>query len=255
MVDPKRVRPSQFADRHPTAYEDAEFELLCESIRETQGNTQPGVVRPLKGHADFDFELASGHRRHRACLRTGQMFRTEVRELTDDELVHQMLVENTARSDLSAFERGRHFAMLLANKVYSSGRELSAKLGVPQPTVVKLLKYADLPEPIIEAFADPREIRQQWVDSLVKAWQADKNRVLKEIAGVPADERPAQVFRRLSGVQAKNSVIASGGQIMGRVRMIHGCPALVLFKNAPEELISELTSLLETWSAKHGIPQ
>jgi ParB family transcriptional regulator, chromosome partitioning protein len=254
-LDPKRVRSSAFADRHPTAFADSEFELLCESIRETKGNTQPGVVRPIKGDADFDFELASGHRRHMACLRTEQLFRTEVREMSDDELVRQMVVENTARSDLSAFERGRHYALLLKHKVYSSGRELAAKLGKPHNSVAKLIRYADIPSEMVDAFADPRDIRQEWVDPLIAAWKQDKARVIQEIELIKVENRPASVYRRLAGLEAKSSVIASGGQIMGRIRQIHGCPALVLFKNAPDELIAQLTGVLEQWSKEHGVPQ
>jgi len=252
FLDPKRVRASKYADRHPTAYADAKFQALCESIRETKGNTQPGVVRPITGDPDFDFEISSGHRRHMACSLGGFQFRAEVREMSDDELVRQMLVENTAREDLSAFERGKHFASLIRNGLYRTTRELSAKTGISQSTVVKLMKFDDLPDLIVEAFPNPREIRNQWVDPMLAAWKADSSKVKREIALIKADHRPAAIFKRLSGQQDKKSVIASEGKIMGRIRMIHGCPALVLFKDAPDELIAELTKIVETWATKIG---
>jgi len=251
-LDPKRVRLSQFADRHPSAFTDPDFVILCESIRESRGNTEPGHVRPITGDPDFDFEIASGHRRHAACLKEGFEFLALVEEMSDEELLRQMYVENTGRANLSSFERGRHFAMLLKTGIFKSGRDLSSKLAVPQPTVVKLLKYAELPEPIIEAFPDPRVIRQQWIEPLVSAWTSDRKRIDRELKVTNPDEKPSDRFRRLSGLKAKKSVIASGGEILGRVRQIHGCPALVLFKNAPDELIQELTSVLERWQSEHG---
>jgi ParB family chromosome partitioning protein len=254
FLDAKTVRPSPFTDRHEKAYSDASFDELCDLIKETGGNTEPGQVRPVE---PFDperpqYEIASGHRRHAACLKLGLRFKAIVRDMDDDALIKQMYAENTGRRDLSPFERGRHYALLLKQKKYASARELAAKLGVHQPRLVDLLKFDDLAEPIIQAFADPREIRAYWIAPLVEAWKKDASKVraiAKEIRG--AEMRPLAVFQKLVSLEPQKKVIANDSQILGRIRTVNGCPAVVLFKDAPPALVEQISALVVRWAKDH----
>ncbi|MEY2117317.1 ParB/RepB/Spo0J family partition protein [Rhodanobacter sp. FW106-PBR-R2A-1-13] len=254
QVDPSRVRPSRFADRHERAFRDAEFDVLCEEIREAGRNTEAAVLRPVRDDPAFDYEIASGHRRHAACLRVGFPLHAIIREMSNLELLRQMQHENSARVGLSAFERGRQYAMLLHSGEYSSGRDLAAKMSVPQPTVVRLLKYADLPDNLISAFVDPREIRINWIEPMVSALAEEPARVqgvLEELAHHP-EPKAGDVFRRITRSTPKTRVISDGEQVLGRIRTINGCPAVVLFKQAPNELMEEISAVVKRWAAEHG---
>src|SRR3984885_6676431 len=68
-LDPKRVRATEFINRDERAFLESEpkFIELKESLR-ANGQEQPIRVRPLSGDAHADFEIVSGHRRHRAAL-------------------------------------------------------------------------------------------------------------------------------------------------------------------------------------------
>lgn len=253
-LDPARVRRSRFADRHPNAFVDAAFKDLCDLIRGTGGNTEAAKVRPIEGDPNFDYELASGHRRHAACLELGLPFKAEVHAYSDQELLKQMRSENSGRKELSGFELGRHYSGLIAEKTFVSGRDLAGKLGVSQSIVQRLLKFADLPDAIIAAFPDPREIRVEWVDRLVEAWQADRPRVEAEISGIvgQAGLRPATIYRRLAGVLSRNKVITREGSVLGRIRLVHGCPAVVLYKDAPDALLQRIQDLVVNWREEEG---
>ena len=48
LLEPSRIAPSRWANRHETSFADAEFALLKEEIRSAGGNVQPIKVRPLK---------------------------------------------------------------------------------------------------------------------------------------------------------------------------------------------------------------
>ena len=68
-LDPKRVRATEFINRDERAFleSDPKFIELKESLR-LHGQEQPIRVRPVADDAGADFEIVSGHRRHRAAL-------------------------------------------------------------------------------------------------------------------------------------------------------------------------------------------
>lgn len=248
-VDPNRVRPSAFADRHPAAFEGPEFEEFLEEIKATGGNREPGIVRPVANDPNFDYELAAGHRRHRGTLKLGLPFFTFVRELSDEELLVSMSTENKGRKDLSSFERGRHFAILLNKGVFPSLRKLATALNEPFTTVQRLTTYGNLSDEVIGAFPDPRAIRRGWVGHLVTAFREEETLMRDEIdrlrrEGVSA---PAAIYTRLAGVKTDRSIVAAKDRILASVRMVHDRKAIVLYKDAPDELVQRITSLIEEY--------
>ena len=254
-VDPARVRHSEYADRDKAAFRGQAFEDFCDLIRSTNGNTEAGKVRPLRDDPDHDFELIAGHRRHAACLATGCLFKCEIEVVDDDQLVDLMHIENQGRLNLSAFEKGLSYARLLSKKRFSSGREMAAKYRVKPSVMQRLLRFADLPQEMVEAYGDPRLIRVNWVDGLIKAFEKDPDAVRAEVQKLQGKDHgmtATQLFHRLTGKSERRQIIASKGVKVGSIRMIHDCPAIVLFKDAPTELIDRITSVLSEWMATHG---
>jgi ParB family chromosome partitioning protein len=68
-LDPKRVRATEYINRDERAFleSDPKFQELQESLR-LHGQEHPIRVRPVSGDSAADFEIVSGHRRHRAAL-------------------------------------------------------------------------------------------------------------------------------------------------------------------------------------------
>lgn len=257
-VDPKRVRPSPYADRHPKAFEDEEFLAFVDEIKSTGGNSEPGIVRPIQGDPGFDYELAAGHRRHRACLTAGLDFFCFVRDLSDEQLVVSMVTENKGRKDLSPFEKGRHYALLLKEGKFPSMRKMAEALNEPFAVLQRLIAYGELPEIVISAFRDPRAIRSNWIKPLLDACGRNAAAVAEEAQALRARDnlKPTDVYKRLTGINSSASIVATAGKALASVRMIHDRKAIVLYKDAPDELVEQLKKLIADYHSKHeGTPQ
>ena len=108
FLDPKRIKPSRFANRHELSFAGAEFEGLKAEIQAAGRNVQPIKVRRVGqgGDGQDEYEIAFGHRRHRACLELGLPVAAIVEVLTDAQLFTEMERENRERQDLSPWEQG-----------------------------------------------------------------------------------------------------------------------------------------------------
>lgn len=212
-LDPKRVRTTEFVNRHERAFleSDPKFIELKKSLR-TNGQEHPIRVRAVNGDPSADFEIVSGHRRHRAALALD----TEIEggfpilALLDGkasesrDLVLKMYRENEERADLSAYEKGTMFQQWLANGVFAEQGELAAAIGVSDATVTKYLQIADLPPFVVAAFSDPRDIAVRWSHDLVKALKSNPSKV-EEVA-----QRLANTSPRPDAGAVARALIASG---------------------------------------------
>ena len=212
-VDPKRVRATEFINRHERAFleSDPKFIELKSSLR-ANGQEQPIRVRAVEGDPAVEFEIVSGHRRHRAALALDAELEGgfPVLALVDGkaaesrDLVLKMYRENEERADLSAFEKGTMFQQWLATGVFTEQGELAAAIGVSDATVTKYLQIAELPSFVVAAFSDPRDIAVRWSHDLVKALKAQPAKV-EEVALRLANTSP----RPDAGAVAR-ALIASG---------------------------------------------
>lgn len=257
LLDPQRIRLSKFQERDPKAFslDDAVFAAFVDEIRETDGNVDPGVVRPVTGDPDHDYELAAGQRRHAACIVAQKPFKAFIKTLSDRELLKEKRTENAGRLDPSPYELGLYWHKLLNDKDYSSIRDLEEGEKVPRSTIHRYLKFADLSPVIVGAFSDPRVILQDWVESLSQAHAQAPERVAQvaqELREKPP-ENPVTIYNRLVGKVPESRVIGNRhGKVLAHSRRVNGCPAYVLKKDAPPELIEALDAFLREWAQKHG---
>jgi hypothetical protein len=79
FLDSKLVKPSRWANRHALSFSGPEFATLKAEIADAGRNVQPIKVRPLavQPGQPQEYEIAYGHRRHRACLELGQQHHAE----------------------------------------------------------------------------------------------------------------------------------------------------------------------------------
>ena len=131
---------------NPRMIDQGRVATLAESVREV-GLLQPLLVRP-RGSG---YEVIAGHRRLEACKAAGlREVPCLVREMSDEEVVRCLLVENLERDDLTLFEEGmgvRRLAEVTRKPVAEVARMLNRKA-----TWVQLrLDLWTLPDPAREA--------------------------------------------------------------------------------------------------------
>lgn len=120
-LDPANVDPAFVRDRMDFE-DDPEFLNFVEGIRR-EGQKLPILVRPLPDRPGH-YQVAYGHRRHRACQILGIPVRAVVAPLTDEELVVAQGIENAERENPSFIEQA-----LYANDLKKCGfsREVIAR--------------------------------------------------------------------------------------------------------------------------------
>jgi ParB family chromosome partitioning protein len=269
-LDPKRVRATEYINRDERAFleSDPKFQELKESLR-LNGQEQPIRVRPVAGDASADYEIVSGHRRHRACLALDESTEggfavfalLDAKASESRDLVLKMYRENEERADLSAFEKGSMFRQWLATGVFAEQGELAAAIGVSDATVTKYLQIAELPSSVLSAFGDPREIAVRWSHDLTKAVKAHPARleeVAARLAGMDPRPAPQIVARTLIGsseapresrsTASREQAVKIAGRVALRMKRSDGRFTLKFYqldKRAQRELTEELFELAE----------
>lgn len=121
----KKIRdiPLELIDNFPNhpfkVRDDEDMMQLVESIKE-RGVITPATVRPKE---DGRYELASGHRRKRACELAGMdTLRCEVVELDRDEATILMVESNFQRSEILPSEKAFAYKMRLEAMKRQAGR-------------------------------------------------------------------------------------------------------------------------------------
>lgn len=209
FLDPQRVRPSRFANRHELSFGGADFEALKAEIASAGRNVQPIKVRRLpesrpggEGAAAAQYEIAFGHRRHRACLELGLPVAAIVEDLSDAQLFAEMDRENRERANLSPWEQGAMYRRALDAGLFPSLRKLASALGVQAGNASTAVQLASLPEAVVAAFESPLVLQYRWAAPLQAALERDRPGVLSraaEIAALPSKLPARQVLQQLLG--------------------------------------------------------
>src|SRR6202012_5467122 len=269
-LDPKRVRATQFINRHERAFleSDPKFIELKDSLR-LNGQEQPIRVRAVANDPAVDFEIVSGHRRHRASLALDAEIEggfpllalLDGKASESRDLVLKMYRENEERADLSAYEKGAMFRQWLSTGVFAEQGELAGAIGVSDATVTKYLQIAELPSSVIAAFADPRDIAVRWSHDLVKALKAYPAKV-EEAALRLANTSPrpdagavaraliasAEAVKESRNSPSREQAIKIDGRVALRLQRRDGRLTLKFYqldKRAQREITEEILELAE----------
>jgi ParB family transcriptional regulator, chromosome partitioning protein len=190
------------------------------------GQKIPALGRPLHDDINHDVELIYGARRLFVARQLNAKLLVEVRPMTDREAIVAMDIENRHRNDVSPYERGMSLKALLREKYFDSQSELSRVLGLSEARVSRLLRFAEIPAVVIEAFPNPLEIRETWGLSMAN-WLNEpdaKARVLASARRLIC-KKPSvsaeQVFRNLfeaAANAARNARNSSRDEIVRNAR-------------------------------------
>ena len=117
---------------------------LAQSIKEN-GVIQPIIVRqsPVIG-----YEILAGERRYRASLLAGlRSIPAIVKQLSDQEMMVQSIIENLQRENLNPIEEARAYESLV-EKGFTHA-EIADKMGKSRPYISNSIRLLSLPEQIL----------------------------------------------------------------------------------------------------------
>ena len=117
---------------------------LAQSIKEN-GVIQPIIVRqsPVIG-----YEILAGERRYRASLLAGlKSIPAVVKQLSDQEMMIQSIIENLQRENLNPIEEARAYESLV-EKGFTHA-EIADKMGKSRPYISNSIRLLSLPEHIL----------------------------------------------------------------------------------------------------------
>jgi ParB family transcriptional regulator, chromosome partitioning protein len=214
-VDPFRCRMWRWHERNPEQITAESCRTEIESFAE-HGQLVPVLGRPLVDDERYDVELIYGARRLFVARALHKPLMIELRELSDQEAIIAMDIENRLRKDISPYERGLSYLRWMRSGYFRSQEDIAAALKISSSQVSRLLKLARLPSVVINAFGSGAEIREVWGQELSDALlePGRRQRILRTARAIAeSSPRPGatEVYQRLlnSDYRARRSRTAS----------------------------------------------
>ena len=206
FIDPQRIRPSRYANRHELSFLGVEFAGLKAEIASAGRNVQPIKLRrlPAGSVGPESYEIAFGHRRHRACLELGIPVAAIIEDLNDGQLFAEMERENRERQNLSAWEQGVMYKRALDEGLFPSLRKLASSIGAQAGNVSTAIQLASLPEEVVAAFPSPMSLQFRWASALRAAIDQNPDgvrAVAKDLALLEPKLAAKTVLDRLLGAE------------------------------------------------------
>jgi ParB-like chromosome segregation protein Spo0J len=159
-------------------------------------------------------ELIYGYRRLFVARHLNVPLLVELREVSDIEAIVAMDIENRQRVDVSPYERARSYSRWLAAGYFNSQDELAKAFKISPAQVSRLMRLAKLPAVVVNAFANPLDLREEWGLSLGDALADECARacvIRKARSIVTLEQRPParEVFRDLLAAAARGPKVRS----------------------------------------------
>lgn len=144
LLEPSSIEITEYANRGIRFLETDKFLELKNDIQKN-GQSSAIIVRPKAGYEGM-YELIYGRRRLEACKQLEIPVKTQIVEADDKKLAILQEIENLHREDISPFDRGRYYQLLINKGHFNSQVEISDEFGVSKAEVSKLFKIHHLPE-------------------------------------------------------------------------------------------------------------
>ncbi|MGO6819835.1 plasmid partitioning protein RepB (plasmid) [Rhizobium leguminosarum] len=160
-LNPDLVDASFVRDR--IEEDEKEFDELLSAVRE-RGQDSPILVRPHPKDPER-YMVVFGHRRLRAARALGRNVRAVVKDLKDSDHLVAQGQENSARANLSFFEKAM-FANEIARLHFDGDNAIVlSALSVDRATLSKMLAVASMPRELLDAVGAAKGIgRDRWYE-------------------------------------------------------------------------------------------
>jgi ParB family chromosome partitioning protein len=196
LVDPARCRMWVRHNRRYDLLNEESCADLLESLRAQGEQEFPAIVRRVEGDPAFDYEVICGARRHWSVsyLRTVEhrdlKFLVEERELSDEAAFRLADIENRSRKDICDYERALDYRSAVETYYAGVARRMAERLEVSEVWLSRFLELAKLPEEVVNAFGDIRNLKENHA-RLIKPMLANADmrpRVLASSRKIAADQ-------------------------------------------------------------------
>ncbi|MEB3043848.1 plasmid partitioning protein RepB [Rhizobium mulingense] len=182
-LEPDLVDPSFVRDRIED--DEQEFAELRSAIRD-RGQDSPILVRPHP-KASGRYMVVFGHRRLRAARELGRKVRAVVKELQDSDHLVAQGQENSARANLSFFEKAMFASEVARLHVDGDNAIILSALSLDRATLSKMLAVASMPGEVLDAVGAAKGIgRDRWYE--LKALLERPTNLEKALAFVKSKE-------------------------------------------------------------------
>lgn len=135
---------TEYTNRSEQFLQTESFAVFVADI-EKNGQNTPIRVRPKKGSHN-EYELIYGRKRLESCRALGRPVKAIIEDADDRQLAILQEVENLHRNDITPFERGRYYALLLSKGHFESQTAISKEFNLSSAEISKLLKLNELPD-------------------------------------------------------------------------------------------------------------
>lgn len=232
LMDPFRCRVWDLHERLESEITEETCKAEIDSFRR-QGQLLPALGRRLRGDPDHDIELIYGARRLFVARLLNKPLAVELLDLSDRDGIIAMDIENRQRRDVSPYERGRSISQWLRARYFNSQEDVARALHLSGSQVSRLLRLAELPLEVVEAFGTPNDLCERWGLELVELCASRTNRsallaAAREIKALTARPSPADIYRQLlscaqpapslEGPPLDEVVTSTSGAVLFRIR-------------------------------------
>lgn len=166
LIDPARCRMWARHNRRYDLLSEAACADLLEGLRSQGEQEFPAIVRAVTDNPDYDYEVICGARRHwcvsflRNVEHRAIKFLVEVRVLDDEAAFRLSDVENRARDDISDYERALDYRGAVEDYYGGVARRMAERMDVGEAWLSRFLELAKLPQQIVDAFGDIRQLKE-----------------------------------------------------------------------------------------------
>lgn len=198
-IDPDRCRMWKLHDRFYNLLNENTCRDLIDGFKASGHQENPAVVRPCTDDSDYDYEVICGARRHWTAKYLKWDLLVEARELSDEEAFQLNDIDNRDRKDISDYERAQSYQRAL-KEIYKNQNQMAERLGISADHLNRLLGLATLPQPIVEAYTDIREIRVAHYRALAPLLkdESTQNAMLKRATQLKVQKlKPAKLVSEL----------------------------------------------------------
>jgi ParB family chromosome partitioning protein len=183
-----KIQANPFQPRQ--TFDDEALKELADSIREIRV-VQPIIVKP-KGER---YEIVAGERRWRAAQMVGlNELPCIVKDISEERILLESLVENLHRKDLADIERENAIHALWKSGLFTTKEALAKAIGVPKERVVYDIEAKEF-----------REAEKVSIDT--------STRTIRGTKGLPTEERKA-VIEKVQAGEFKVSEVDSVSKVL-----------------------------------------
>ncbi|HHU0617428.1 TPA: ParB/RepB/Spo0J family plasmid partition protein [Enterobacter hormaechei subsp. xiangfangensis] len=154
------------------------------------GQQTPAFGRRVEGGV---IEIADGSRRRKAAILTSSDYRVLVGDLDDEQMMSLSRLGNDYRP-VSAYERGKRYALRLENEFSGNVSALADAENISRKIITRCINTALLPKSVVALFTHPGELSARSGEALHKAFSGKEALLLQQTQQLHEQKKAGVIF-------------------------------------------------------------